>query len=1128
MFQKSLLKNFIKSFNTPNSNDIVKLVTKDKFIAEDANGAEFITLLSKILNWTNYIREVKNTTDMKKADGVVYNKNNNPIAIIELKSSDKKISNRDTIAQAFRYKNEKPTCRYVIISNFKQLDIYSDSSDICFSLDMTQSQNYTTLYALLNQSSLEADEIARLKKLSKSQEDITKEVYKEYSSFRLKLLNNLIKNNKDLSKESIFASANKLLDRFMFILFTEDRGLIPANSIDAIIKQYESSQEWGDDIPLYNYYKKYFHFIDVGNVKVNIPKYNGNLFKPDELLENLIIDDHIIKNDLSHLSAYDFSDDVDVEVLGHIFEQSLNDLEKIKESLFEEHEVVDIRKKDGVFYTPQFVTHYIIDNTIATLCHTKKEELKLFDAVKESKKAKQKRREDLHKYREYLENLKIVDPACGSGAFLTASFRYLLEEHKWIQRELRLADAGLFEHHDIDKQIIEKNLFGVDINSVSVGIAKLSLWLQTAKRDRPLSNLMGNIKNVNSLTTDWSELFPEIMANGGFDVVIGNPPYFNIQTLGAKSELAKEIQNRFPYIWQDKSDILFYFIAKAIEITKSKVGFITSNAFLHSAKAVKLRNYILDNAPISKIVNFEKYMVFEDASITSAIIEFDKNKKDSECLAYNFKEKKYNLSEITERISEINNYFEVTLKKDDVFALVSKKISAINDKIDKNNPKLNSIFKIGKGMETAANKQFIFKEYPTEFPKEFIKKRMSGDIIKKYEIDTIKEYVLYFEDVEDFKDLPISIQNYLLENRDFLENRATVKNEGRIWWRYSRPMHKNFYNLNKIWCSYRAKENIFCFDDTKEYIGLTNTTVIFDTNDELDLKYLLALLNSKTLNFRYKSIGKQTGSGVYEYFENGVGKLPIPKIPKSIEKHKENINYLLTMPKKEKYNKTTKYSVASFGDKDIYMTEFLYAKNRGWIQNLSGHKEIEKEYLKFIPYLFSFNLFDEVLKNIKDERNIYVMKMDGHRFFHVIDEKNFLISFFVMGDLNFNKQLDKRFQHKNKSKREGGHFSILSPARPFWRHLDLLEILYQDLEKKAITQELFINLVDAIIESKEKIAKYNKHFESLNVVDKIEIKEEIEKLEYLVDNSIKEIDSLIYKLYGLSSDEVKIIEADIR
>jgi len=955
MFQKSLLKNFIKSFSPPNYDDLLKFVKKSNFIAEDANGAEFIGLLAKMLNWSHYDREVKNSTDMKKADGVVYDKNSNPIAIIELKSSDKKIANREIIAQAFRYKNEKPTCRYVIISNFKQLDIYSDSSDICFSLDMTQAQNYTILYALLNQSSLETNEIARLKKLSKSQEEITKEVYNEYSNFRLKLLNNLIENNTALSKEAIFASANKLLDRFMFILFAEDRGLIPANSIDTIIKQYESNSEWGNDVPLYNYYKKYFHFIDVGNEKVNIPKYNGNLFKPDEQLENLIIDDFCLKDDLSHLSAYDFSDDVDVEVLGHIFEQSLNDLEKIKESLLEEHKIVDTRKKDGVFYTPKFITEYIINSTVALICNDKKEELGLHVKIKESKKAKEKRRELLHQYREYIESLKIVDPACGSGAFLNAAFRYLLDEHKWIQKELQKADVGLFDHHDIDKQIIEKNLFGVDINSASVGIAKLSLWLQTAKRDRPLSNLMGNIKCANSLLSDWSELFPEIMADGGFDCVIGNPPYFNIQTLGAKSEIAKKIQERYPHIWQDKSDILFYFIAKAIEITKSRVGFIVSNAFLHSAKALKLRNYILENAPIAKIVNFEKYMVFEDASITSAIITLDKNRQNSKCFAYTFQEKTYTISEIQERISSVDNFFEVTLRKDSVFALVDKKIDQLNRKIDAKHAKLHALFKIGKGMETAANKIFLFKNYPSHFPKEYIKKRMSGEIIKKFFIEKEKEYILYFEDVENFEELPESVQSHLLENRDFLENRADKKRRKTSkWWTYTFPLHKEFYNLDKLWCSYRAKENIFCFDDTKEYIGLTNTTVIFDTNEDLDLKYLLALLNASLLNFRYKSIGKQTGSGVYEYFENGVGKLPIPKI----------------------------------------------------------------------------------------------------------------------------------------SQQE---------------------------------QEPFIKLVDTIIEAKEKIAKYNKHFENLSAVDKIEIKEEMEKLKSLVKNSVDEIDSLVYELYGLNQDEIAIV-----
>ena len=137
---------------------------------------------------------------------------------------------------------------------------------------------------------------------------------------------------------------------------------------------------------------------------------------------------------------------------------------------------------------------------------------------------------------------------------------------------------------------------------------------------------------------------------------------------------------------------------------------------------------------------------------------------------------------------------------------------------------------------------------------------------------TVEEFLSSFGKVID------NTTEYLEKNREKLNDRATVKNEGRIWWRYSRPMHKEYYHLNKIWCSYRSTINEFCYDDTKEYIGLTNTTVIFDTNEKIKLKYLLTILNSKLFKFRYSSIGKQTGSGVYEYFANGVGKFPIKEI----------------------------------------------------------------------------------------------------------------------------------------------------------------------------------------------------------------------------------------------------------
>ncbi len=989
MFQKSLLKNFTKSFNSSsNYQNLKKLCTKDGKIDEDANGAEFLSYLAEFLGWNNYTREVKNDLDMKKADGVVYNKENQPIAIIELKSSDKKISNRDIIEQAFRYKNEKPTCRYVIVSNFKELDIYCDSSDVSYSIDMIKETNYNTLYALLSQNSLENNDIARLKKASKTQEEITKEVYKEYSDFRLKLLNNLIQNNRELSKEEIFESANKLLDRFMFILFAEDRGLIPPNSIDAIIKQYENSQEWGEDTPLYDYYKKYFYFIDVGNDKVKIPRYNGNLFKSDEQLENLIIDDHVIKKDLSHLSAYDFSDDIDVEVLGHIFEQSLNDLEKIKESLFEEHKIVDTRKKDGVFYTPKFITEYIINNTVALTCRDKKQELKLYVDIKDTKKAKEKRRDTLHVYREYLESLKIVDPACGSGAFLNASFRFLLDEHKWIQQELGKANAGLFDYHDIDKQIIEKNLFGVDINSASVGIAKLSLWLQTAKRNRPLSNLMGNIKCANSLTVNWNELFPEIMANGGFDCVVGNPPYVGEK---GRKDIFRPIREVFKDRYETNSDIFYFFFMKSIDILKENgnFGFITTNYFLTADGAVKLREELKTRTAIYNIINFNEMKLFESALGQHNIITiFKKTTKTVDTNIINV----ISPDNITqEQLFKHSEEVEVfTIKSNELYdgdknyIRVSKQGNSLENvfnKMTSNSKFISEICLLGVGFKTGTDKivkkdidkvyeikpininlkdgVFILneEEYKKIKPEnELIYKCYKSSDIEQYSSSSWKNlYVIWTNKDTDIEKYP-NIKNHLEKYKKILDFKMQDRGETLPWYsNYRAREYDVFTNKDKIVFPYRSKSNIFSYSDN-DYFASGDILYLRQKDKNFNIKYLLALLNSKLYYTWLYYKGKRKGE-ILELYVTPISQVPIKDIPKE-------------------------------------------------------------------------------------------------------------------------------------------------------------------------EQKPFINLVDAIIDAKEKIAKYKKHFESLNAVDKIEITEEIEKLESLVLSSVDEIDSLVYGLYGLSSDEIKIVEGN--
>jgi hypothetical protein len=452
----------------------------------------------------------------------------------------------------------------------------------------------------------------------------------------------------------------------------------------------------------------------------------------------------------------------------------------------------------------------------------------------------------------------------------------------------------------------------VDIDPQAVEVAKLSLYLKLLENEGKeaegqlfsfsdmtlLPSLEKNIKCGNSLVGtdfytqktlgltedeqikvncfDWEKEFPSIFKNGGFDIVIGNPPYYNIQTLGAASPVAEYIQQKYARIWQDKSDILFYFLAKAMQLSRDAIGYILSNAFLFSDKAQKLRNAILEDGRLEKIVNFEQFLVFKDASITSGIFIFKKEHSDTQAAV--LKEKSYTVDYVVDYMNDAKNYFPVSFAEKGVFALVDNTTDELNKRIDDRHSLLQNICLVGKGMETAANDVFIFKDFPKQFSKKYIRKHLIGENIEKYYLADNPDYLLYVEEVDDFKDLPASIQDYLKEHKQKLSGRADKKRRTTApWWNYTFAMHKEYYHLPKIWCSYRSKSNAFVLDETGDYIGLTNTTVIFGTNPEYSLKYLLALLNSKTLAFRYKSIGKQTGNGVFEYFANGIGKLPIPE-----------------------------------------------------------------------------------------------------------------------------------------------------------------------------------------------------------------------------------------------------------
>ena len=416
--------------------------------------------------------------------------------------------------------------------------------------------------------------------------------------------------------------------------------LVPPNSITQIIEKWKDDEAFGDAKPLYETFKSYFRVLNSGRPKrgerEEIFAYNGGLFQPDEVLDNISIDDELLAIHTLRLSEYDFETDVDVNILGHIFEHSLGEIAAIAATT--EHAPltsVGKRKKDGIFYTPKYITKYIVENTIGTLCNEKRNELQLID--EEYAKGRKNRKKDivrvldkkLDDYRNWLLSLTILDPACGSGAFLNQALEFLITEHKKIDELRSQLLGGAIVFSDITADILEKNIYGVDINEESVEIAKLSLWLRTAQKGRKLNSLSNNIKCGNSLIDNpqvagekafnWQNEFPEILSTGGFDVVIGNPPYVQLQSMGEMSNLL----SKSGYLTYNKSaDLYCLFYERGCQILKPKgfLSYITSNKWLRVNYGVSLRKFLTTKVNPTILIDFPGIPVFADAVVDPHIL----------------------------------------------------------------------------------------------------------------------------------------------------------------------------------------------------------------------------------------------------------------------------------------------------------------------------------------------------------------------------------------------------------------------------------------------------------------------------------------------------------------------------
>lgn len=843
---------FQAHFFNPEIQEILRCIIEIEYQSEFLRDL-FVNVLGYTLKPAkgfNLTREKKNESDSGKADGAIW-LNDKVVGVIELK--DHKTTDLKSVEkQAFQYKVQNKDAKYVIISNFEKLRLYIDNATEYreWNLFTLTETDFEELYCCLAWTQVQKGVAIQMKKASVSEEkNVTETLYKDYSLFKRELFEDILKNNSAQEGDEkewqllLYKKTQKLLDRLLFIFFAEDGGLLPPNSIVQILNQWQQLKVLDAYTPLYNRIKQYFGYLDKGNDSRGIFAYNGGLFRTDEVLDSLIISDELLYKHTKILSEYDFKSDVDVNILGHIFEHSLSEIEEVTQRIMgvEIDASKSKRRKDGVFYTPPYITKYIVENTVGKLCAEKKQELNIkeeeyFSDRKRQKHTKLHLIEQLKAYREWLLQITILDPACGSGAFLNAALSFLMDEHRLIDEMKAKVVGSTIVFQDIENSILENNLFGVDINEESVEIAQLALWLRTAKPQRKLSSLSENIKCGNSLISDsaiagdkafdWEKEFPHIFAKGGFDIVIGNPPY--VFARDNMSDMVKDFYER-EYIsakYQINTYIIFMELSVRLCKNNGLIGLIIPNSWLMTYSGESLRRFLVDNVTVDKIVNLYGKS-FDDANVETVISIFRYKKSDNNHLIEIFK------TEETKKTfdflhSKLQNEF-IKNEKCEFFVFKDENSGNIIEKIKINSRGLDEVASVKAGLQAY--------EKGKGTPK---------------------------QSVEDVKSRPYDFNyQYNNETYKYLDGSNVLRygiNWTGAWLWYGKhlaaPRRINLFTDEKIIIREITNEYPHCINavytkDTYLY-NRSNIAVLEREGENISLLYILSLLNSTLMSYYFK------------------------------------------------------------------------------------------------------------------------------------------------------------------------------------------------------------------------------------------------------------------------------------
>ncbi len=856
-------------------------------------------------------------------------------AVIELKDASHDLDKaqkrqndkRSPVEQAFSYAPKAGgACKWVIVSNYLELRLYhhSDQSKYeRFELSrLTEAQEMKRLLFLMHRDNLlplaENEATSRTEEFFaarvKEEDRITKEFYAEYKQARNDLFKHLCAANPTAPELMVLNKTQKLLDRVIFVCFVEDKEIIPRRTFRRLLDDVKRDKFNRSDTKIWDRVRGLFAAINEGYPEEHINKFNGGLFADDTDLDALVIKDSVLEHIIA-LEKYDFDSDLNVNILGHIFEQSITDIEELKASIAgAAHDASKgKRKKDGIFYTPEYITRYIVQETVGGYLEERKAECGFgtlpaltetdWQSIKRDKrnvlsynKTIQQHIEAWTAYREKLAAVKVCDPACGSGAFLNQVFDFLYAEGQRVNTELARLQLGQTTTSDLQKDILQNNIYGVDVNPESVEITRLSLWLKTADRSKELTSLDHTIRCGNSLVDDpnvagetafdWAAAFPEVMQQGGFDVIVGNPPYVRQELL---PEAMKAFLAQSYTVAHGSADLYAYFMEQSVRLLKEGglYSIIVANKWMRASYGEPLRRWMKAQS-LEEIIDFGDLPVFEDAIAYPCVLRIRKGAPKEEFLAANLTT--LDFESLSAEVERTRFAVSIAQLHNEGWSLTNKAVSDVLAKLRAAGTPLGEYVqgKIYRGVLTGLNEAFVVDadtraRLITEDPRsaDVLKPFLAGRDVKRYATPEAENYLIFARRGIDIAQYP-AIERHLSQFKDQLMPKP------RDWqgaeWQGRKAGSYKWYELQDAVDYFTEFEKpkiiVPAIVQTASYLVDING---FYSNDKTSIigvydKALLAVLNSKATDFFMHSIAATKQGGFYEYKPMYLVQLPIPPI----------------------------------------------------------------------------------------------------------------------------------------------------------------------------------------------------------------------------------------------------------